>query len=93
MKQQNGRLETQAKVWFITGAFRGFGRIWAEAALERGDKVVATARRLASIAELQEKYGNSVLTLELDVTNPEQVKTVVAQAHEYFGRLDIVVML
>lgn len=37
------------KIWFITGA-RGFGRIWAEAALERGDKVVATVRNLASLA-------------------------------------------
>jgi len=35
------------KIWFITGASRGFGRIWAEAALRRGDKVAATARKLA----------------------------------------------
>jgi NADP-dependent 3-hydroxy acid dehydrogenase YdfG len=78
------------KVWFITGASRGFGRIWADAALKRGDKVAATARTLTSIADLKEKYGSNVLTLELDVTNPDQVKTVVAQAHAYFGRLDIV---
>lgn len=78
------------KVWFITGASRGFGRVWAEAALHRGDKVVATARKLASIAPIKEKYGNNVLTLELDVTNPEQVKRTVAQAHAHFGRLDIV---
>ena len=32
------------KVWFITGSSRGFGRVWTEAALKRGDKVVATAR-------------------------------------------------
>ncbi|HEY4289254.1 MAG TPA: SDR family NAD(P)-dependent oxidoreductase [Puia sp.] len=78
------------KVWFITGASRGFGRIWADAALKRGDKVAATARKLASIADLNEKYGENVLTLELDVTRPEQVKTAVAQAHAHFGRLDIV---
>ncbi|MET3979030.1 NADP-dependent 3-hydroxy acid dehydrogenase YdfG [Mucilaginibacter sp. UYP25] len=78
------------KVWFITGASRGFGRVWADAALKRGDKVAATARNLASIAELKEKYGDNVLTLELDVTNTEQVKEVVAQAHAHFGRLDIV---
>jgi NADP-dependent 3-hydroxy acid dehydrogenase YdfG len=78
------------KVWFITGASRGFGRVWADAALKRGDKVAATARTLASIADLKEKYGANVLTLELDVTNPDQVKTAVAQAHAYFGRLDIV---
>jgi len=80
----------QGKVWFITGASRGFGRVWADAALKRGDKVAATARKLASIADLKEKYGSSVLTLELDVTNPEQVKTAVADAHAHFGRLDII---
>jgi NADP-dependent 3-hydroxy acid dehydrogenase YdfG len=78
------------KIWFITGASRGFGRVWAEAALNRGDKVSATARTLASIADLREKYGANVLTLELDVTNPDQVKMVVAQAHAHFGRIDIV---
>jgi NADP-dependent 3-hydroxy acid dehydrogenase YdfG len=78
------------KIWFITGASRGFGRVWTEAALKRGDKVAATARKLASIADLTEKYGENVLTLELDVTDPEQVKAVVTQAHAHFGRLDIV---
>lgn len=78
------------KVWFITGASRGFGRVWAQAALQRGDKVVATARNPASIAALKEKYGKNVLTLELDVTKPEQVKTAVTQAHTHFGKLDII---
>jgi NAD(P)-dependent dehydrogenase (short-subunit alcohol dehydrogenase family) len=78
------------KVWFITGASRGFGRVWADAALKRGDEVIATARTLESIADLKEKYGANVLTLELDVTRPEQVKVVVAQAHAHFGRLDVV---
>ena len=82
--------KSAGKVWFITGSSRGFGRVWAEAALKRGDKVAATARKLSSIADLREKYGANVLTLELDVTNNEQVKTVVAQAHAHFGRLDIV---
>lgn len=81
---------TQTKVWFITGASRGFGRVWAQAALERGDKVVATARKLASINELNDQFGEKVLTLELDVTNTDQVKSVVEQAHAHFGRLDIV---
>ncbi len=74
------------KVWFITGASRGLGRIWAEAALERGDK----ARNLSSIAVLNEQYGDRVLTLELNVTDPEQAKAAVNQAHQHFGRLDIV---
>jgi NADP-dependent 3-hydroxy acid dehydrogenase YdfG len=79
------------KVWFITGSSRGFGRVWADAALQRGDKVAATARTLASIADLKEKYGENVLTLELDVTRRDQVKEVVATAHAHFGRLDVVV--
>ena len=78
------------KVWFITGASRGFGRVWATAALERGDKVAATARTLSSIADLQEKYKENVLTLELDVTNYEQVEKTVQQAYKHFGKLDIV---
>jgi NADP-dependent 3-hydroxy acid dehydrogenase YdfG len=81
---------TSNKVWFITGASRGFGRVWADAALKRGDKVAATARQLASIADLKEKYGTNVLTLELDVTKSDQVKAAVEQAHAHFGRLDIV---
>jgi NADP-dependent 3-hydroxy acid dehydrogenase YdfG len=78
------------KVWFITGASRGFGRVWAEAALKRGDKVAATARTLESIADLKATYKDNVLTLPLDVTNPEQVKSAVTKAHANFGRLDIV---
>ncbi len=81
---------TSPKVWFITGTSRGFGRVWAEAALKRGDKVAATARNLESIADLNETYGDRVLTLALDVTQPEQVKTAIEQAYDHFGRLDIV---
>jgi NAD(P)-dependent dehydrogenase (short-subunit alcohol dehydrogenase family) len=78
------------KTWFITGASRGFGRIWAEAALSRGDKVAATARTVADVAGLKDRFGDAVLPLALDVTDPEQVKQAVAHAHEHFGRLDVV---
>lgn len=78
------------KVWFITGSSRGFGRVWTEAALKRGDKVAATARRLESIADLKEKYGENVLTLKLDVTKPDLVKSAVNEAYAHFGRLDII---
>jgi NADP-dependent 3-hydroxy acid dehydrogenase YdfG len=86
----NTENQRNSKVWFITGASRGFGRVWAEAALERGDKVAATARKAASLTALKEKYGENVLTLELDVTKPGQAATTVAQAFAHFGRLDIV---
>jgi len=79
------------KTWFITGASRGFGRIWAEAALKRGDRVTATARKLADVSDLKERFGDAVLPLALDVTNPEQVRQVVQQAYAHFGRLDVLV--
>ena len=82
--------QRNSKVWFITGASRGFGSIWAEAALERGDKVVATARNMESLASLNKKYGDRVLTLELDVTQPGQAEAAVRRAHAHFGQLDIV---
>jgi NAD(P)-dependent dehydrogenase (short-subunit alcohol dehydrogenase family) len=79
------------KVWFITGTSRGFGREWAIAALERGDKVAATARNLDTLKELAEKYPNSLLPLELDVTNKSAVTAAVDQRYEHFGPLDVVV--
>jgi len=78
------------RVWFITGASRGFGRVWAEAALRRGDKVAATARDLHGVADLAERYSEAVLPLMLDVTKPDQVPNAVARAHAHFGKLDIV---
>ena len=77
------------KTWFITGASRGFGRIWAEAALKRGDRVTATARKLTDVADLAERFGDAVLPLALDVTDSAQVQQVVPQAYAHFGRLDV----
>ncbi|MDR7127983.1 NADP-dependent 3-hydroxy acid dehydrogenase YdfG [Algoriphagus sp. 4150] len=82
--------ERKPKVWFITGTSRGFGRVWTEAALKRGDQVAATARNVESIADFKERYGDNVLLLPLDVTKSEQVKSALVQAFDYFGRLDIV---
>ncbi|MFF0188465.1 SDR family oxidoreductase [Streptomyces sp. NPDC005244] len=79
------------KIWFITGASRGFGREWAIAALERGDSVAATARDLSTLGDLREKYGERLLPLRLDVTDRDADFAAVKQAHERFGRLDVVV--
>lgn len=81
----------ESKIWFITGASRGLGRIWAEAALKRGDRVTATARNLTDVADLQQQFGDAVLPLALDVTNAGQVEQVVQQAYAHFGRLDVLV--
>jgi NAD(P)-dependent dehydrogenase (short-subunit alcohol dehydrogenase family) len=78
------------KIWFITGASRGFGRIWAEAALARGDKVAATARNASSLSDLTARFGDSVLTLNLDVTDVDAPKHAVSEARRHFGRLDVV---
>lgn len=80
-----------SKVWFITGTSKGFGRVWAEAALARGDRVVATARNIGTLDGLVDRYGKNVLALSLDVTDKAAVDAAVAAAHRHFGRLDIVV--
>jgi NAD(P)-dependent dehydrogenase (short-subunit alcohol dehydrogenase family) len=79
------------KVWFITGTSRGFGREWAIAALERGDKVTATARNTATLDDLAAKFGDALLPIQLDVTDRDADFAAVKHAHDHFGRLDIVV--
>ena len=79
------------KTWFITGTSRGFGRTWAQAALDRGDRVVATARDTGRLDDLVRRYGPAVLPLPLDVTDRAAVRRAVEQGHEHFGRLDVVV--
>lgn len=80
----------QSKIWFITGAGRGFGRLWATAALQRGDKVAATARDIAALEPLVKEFGDGFLPLSLDVSQRDAVFAAVAKAQEKFGRLDIV---
>ncbi|OBF10040.1 SDR family oxidoreductase [Mycobacterium sp. ACS4331] len=79
------------KVWFITGTSRGFGREWAIAALERGDRVAATARDIATLDDLVATYGDALLPIALDVTDRAADFEAVKTAHEHFDRLDIVV--
>lgn len=80
-----------AKTWFITGTSRGFGREWAIAALDRGDTVAATARDVSSLDDLVAQYSEAILPIPLDVTDREADFTAVRQAHEHFGKLDVVV--
>ena len=79
------------KTWFITGTSRGFGREWAIAALDRGDKVAATARDTATLDDLVAKYGDALLPIKLDVTDRAAGFAAVKQAQEFLGRLDIVI--
>jgi NAD(P)-dependent dehydrogenase (short-subunit alcohol dehydrogenase family) len=80
-----------SKVWFITGTSKGFGRVWAEAALERGDRVAATARDVSTVRALEERYGDRALALALDVTDKSAVAAAVAQTIERFGRIDVAI--
>ena len=82
---------TTNKVWFITGSSKGFGRVWAEAALARGDRVAATARDIGTLADLVAKYGERVAAVRLDVTDKAAVDAAVADVHRRFGRLDVVI--
>jgi NAD(P)-dependent dehydrogenase (short-subunit alcohol dehydrogenase family) len=58
-----------ARTWLITGTSRGFGRAWAEAALERGDRVVGTARDTRTNDDLVATYPETFRVLALDVTD------------------------
>ncbi|MGI5516277.1 oxidoreductase [Streptomyces sp. CA-106131] len=77
--------------WLITGASRGFGRALAEAVLESGDRLVATARRPEQLADLISRYGDRVRAVPLDVTDTAAAQQAVQAAVDAFGRLDIVV--
>lgn len=79
------------KCWFVTGASRGFGRHWVEAALARGDRVAATARDVDDLSDLAARYRDKLLPLALDVTDRGAVFATVAEAHARLGRLDVVV--
>jgi NADP-dependent 3-hydroxy acid dehydrogenase YdfG len=80
-----------SKTIFITGASRGFGRIWTEAFLKRGDKVAATARDLNSLKDLAEQYGDALLPIKLDVTDREGCFAAVKKAQQHFGTIDVVI--
>src|SRR5712664_4736581 len=80
-----------SKVWLITGASRGLGRAFTEEALKAGDRVVATARNSEQLVEIASKFGESVRTVSLDVTNEAQAKYAVDAAIQTFGVLDVLV--
>ena len=80
-----------SRTWLVTGSSRGLGREIALAALEGGDKVVATARRPEQLADLVDRYGDRVRAVTLDVTDPAASRAAVQVAVDTFGHLDVVV--
>lgn len=85
-------MPTQNRVWFITGCSTGFGKILCEKLLQQKEQVVATARNVESLKPLlQSGSEDQLLTLALDVTQPEQIKAAVQAAIQKFGRIDVLV--
>jgi len=79
------------KVWLITGCSTGFGRELSKAALEAGHKVVVTARKPGDVQDIAAGFPDTAITVKLDVTRPEEIKSAVQQAEEKFGRIDVLV--
>ncbi|HWZ50763.1 MAG TPA: SDR family oxidoreductase [Granulicella sp.] len=82
---------TTSRVWFITGASTGLGRELAKAVLAKGDRVVATARKENTVADLEQLYPAHARAVRLDVTDLAQVKASVQAAIDAFGRIDVLV--
>ncbi|GAA1560650.1 oxidoreductase [Actinomadura kijaniata] len=81
----------EPKVWFITGTSTGLGRALAEAVLDAGDRLVATARDETTVADLADRAPDRVRALRLDVTDPSAVQRAVEEAMAAFGRIDVLV--
>jgi len=81
----------QGKVWLITGASAGFGRLLAEHLCGLGATVIATARDVTKIEDLTTKYPGNAIVLALDVTKPESIKAAVADALAQAGHVDVLV--
>lgn len=83
--------DKSSRVWFITGSSTGFGRLLAEELLERGERVIATARDISKVADLAQKYPDTSRAFSLDVTKRAQIKTVARKAIKSFGQVDVLV--
>lgn len=83
-------MSTYSKVWFITGASRDFGALIAKDALERGDKVIATARNPKTVIDALGNHPN-LLALKLDVTNEAASIQAAKAAIAQFSQIDILV--
>lgn len=79
------------KVWLITGCSTGFGRALADAVLQKGDYLLATARKPEQLGALIEPYPETAKAVCLDVTSPQDIQAAVDTAIATFGRIDVLV--
>lgn len=79
------------KVWFITGASKGMGFEITKAALDNGDKVIATSRNTEALLEKIEDHDGNLLPIKLDITNEKEVKNAISKSIDKFGQIDVVV--
>ncbi|THG99449.1 hypothetical protein EW026_g2903 [Hermanssonia centrifuga] len=83
---------SDSRVWFITGSSQGLGRALLEEILANNERVVATLRNPAALAELGSKYPpEQLLVVPLDVSIPSQIHEAFERTKSHFGRLDVVV--
>src|SRR5229473_2853994 len=80
-----------AQVWLVTGSSRGLGHAIVEAGLAAGNKVLASARDIKSLADLSERYGDQVKLFAMDVTDEAAAANAVMAAVDVFGSLDVVI--
>lgn len=84
-------MNADKKVWLITGSSSGFGRALAEAVLQHGDYLVATARKPEQLNDLVEQYPETVKAVRLDVTEPQSIQDALKSAIDTFDRIDVLV--
>ena len=81
----------KGKVVVITGASSGIGEETASLLAENGAKLVLGARRIDKLEEIQQKIGDNVSIQKTDVTNAEDVNTLIETAYNDFGRVDVLI--
>jgi NAD(P)-dependent dehydrogenase (short-subunit alcohol dehydrogenase family) len=80
-----------SKVWLITGCSTGFGHALAEAVLQKGDRLLATARKPEQLGALVEHYPDTAKAVRLDVTSPQDIQAAIDTGIATFGRIDVLV--
>jgi NAD(P)-dependent dehydrogenase (short-subunit alcohol dehydrogenase family) len=79
------------KTWLITGVSSGFGKLLAEKALIRGDRVVGTGRSTDALSDLRTRYPERLRIAALDLKDLGSVRGTVDGAFRAFGRIDVIV--